>query len=186
MDPSPKRLCHDLKTERPDVGRPLPAILRLLPISLYLSGAAALGFSALFLWQFKLDLEARDSWRTSEAATRSEQSHLAAETEAINFYWFDIHGLVLAPEYKNVEVSMLFGGKYAHNTWWTDEPRQIKGINLLPITTASTYLGLDPRYVKRNLDALGPEMETYKTYGKLPPNPPPRDIWQDVFAKYGA
>ena len=84
MDPSPKRLCHDLKTERPDVGRPLPAILRLLPISLYLSGAAALGFSALFLWQFKLDLEARDSWRTSEAATRSEQSHLAAEAEAIN------------------------------------------------------------------------------------------------------
>ena len=84
MDPSPKRLCHDLKTERPDVGRPLPAILRLLPISLYLSGAAALGFSALFLWQFKLDLEARDSWRTSEAATRSEQTHLAAETEAIN------------------------------------------------------------------------------------------------------
>lgn len=84
MDQSPKRLCHDLKTERPDVGRPLPAILRLLPISLYLSGAAALGFSALFLWQFKLDLEARDSWRTSEAATRTEQSHLAAETEAIN------------------------------------------------------------------------------------------------------
>ncbi len=109
-----------------------------------------------------------------------------AETEAINFYWFDIHGLVLAPEYKNVEVSMLFGGKYAHNTWWTDEPRQIKGINLLPITTASTYLGLDPAYVKRNLDALVPEMETYRTYGKLPPNPPPRDIWQDVFAKYGA
>lgn len=109
-----------------------------------------------------------------------------AETEAIQFYWFDIHGLVLAPEYKNVEVSMLFGGKYAHNTWWTDEPRQIKGINLLPITTASTYLGLDPSYVKRNLAALGPEMEIYKQHGKLPPNPPPRDIWQDVFAKYGA
>lgn len=109
-----------------------------------------------------------------------------SETEAINFYWFDIHGLVLAPEYKNVEVSMLFGGKYAHNTWWTDEPRQIKGINLLPITTASTYLGLDPRYIKRNLAALIPEMETYKTYGKLPPNPPPRDIWQDIFAKYNA
>ncbi|MDP2094613.1 MAG: glycosyl hydrolase [Hydrogenophaga sp.] len=109
-----------------------------------------------------------------------------AETEAINFYWFDIHGLVFAPEYKNVEVSMLFGGKYAHNTWWTDEPRQIKGINLLPITTASTYLGVDPGYVKRNLDALGPEVETYRKYGKLPPNPPPRDIWQDVFAKYSA
>lgn len=110
----------------------------------------------------------------------------STEAEAINFYWFDIHGVVLAPEYKNVDVSMVFGGKYAHNTWWTDEPRQITGINLLPITTASTYLGLDPRFVKRNLDALVPETELYKTHGKLPPNPPPRDIWQDVFAKYRA
>ena len=109
-----------------------------------------------------------------------------AEIEAINHYWFDIYGHVFPPEYKNVEVSMVFGGKYAHNTWWTDEPRQIKGINLLPITTASLYLGLDPLYVKRNLDALKPEMETYDKFGKRPNNPPPRDIWHDIFAKYGA
>ena len=32
----------------------------------------------------------------------------------------------------------VFGGKYAYNTWWTQEPRQIFGINLLPITPAST------------------------------------------------
>lgn len=70
---------------------------------------------------------------------------LATEADAINHYWFDIQGLVFAPEYKNVEVSMLFGGKYAHNTWWTDEPRQIKGINLLPVTTASAYMGREPK-----------------------------------------
>jgi endoglucanase Acf2 len=108
------------------------------------------------------------------------------EIEAIHHYWFDAHGLVFPPEYKNVEVSQVFGGQYIHNTWWTDEPRQIKGINLLPITTASAYLGRDPAYVKRNLDALVPEMESYAKFGKKPPYPPPADIWQDIFAKYGA
>ena len=105
------------------------------------------------------------------------------EIEAINHYWFDIHRLVFPPEYKNVEVSMLFGGKYAHNTWWIDEPRQIKGINLLPITTASGYLGRDPAYVKRNLAALKPEMDIYASRGK---RADPPDIWQDIFAKYMA
>ena len=109
-----------------------------------------------------------------------------SEIEAINHYWFDIHGQVLAPEYKNVEVSMVFGGKYAHNTWWTDEPRQIHGINLLPIAPYSTYLGRDPAFVKRNMAALKVESAEYKARGKLPPNPPPADIWQDIFAKYMA
>ena len=109
---------------------------------------------------------------------------LSAETQAIDHYWFDLHRLVLPPEYKNVEVSMLFGGKIAHNTWWTDEPRQIHGINLLPIAPFSTYLGRDPAFIKRNLGALPAETAQYKARGKLPPNPPPADIWQDIFAKY--
>ena len=107
----------------------------------------------------------------------------ATEIEAINHYWFDLYGHVLPPEYRNVEVSMLFGGKYAHNTWWTDEPRQIKGINLLPLTTASTYLARDPKFVKRNLEALKGEMAIYADRMKRA-NPP--DIWQDIFAKYVA
>ena len=110
----------------------------------------------------------------------------ASEADAIHHYWFDIHRLVFPPEYKNVETSMVFGGKYAHNTWWTDEPRQIKGINLLPITTASTYLARDPQFIQRNLAALKPEMETYAKFGKKPPYPPPADVWQDIFAKYMA
>ena len=103
------------------------------------------------------------------------------EIEAINHYWFDIHGKVFPPEYKNAETSMVFGGKYAHNTWWTDEPRQIKGINLLPITSSSTYLARDPQFVKRSLATLKPEMETFAARGK---SINPADIWQDTFAKY--
>lgn len=108
----------------------------------------------------------------------------SSEIQAIQHYWFDIHGLVFPPEYKNPEASIVFGGQYQHNTWWTDEPRQITGINLLPITTAHLYLGMDPGYVRKNLDALATETETYEKHGKRPRNPPPRDIWQDIFAKY--
>jgi len=103
------------------------------------------------------------------------------EIQAAHHYWFDIHHQVFAPEYKNLEVSQLFGGMYAHNTWWIDDPRQIKGINLLPLTTASTYLARDPSFVQRNLDSLKPEIDIFTARGKSV-NPP--DIWQDIFAKY--
>lgn len=106
------------------------------------------------------------------------------EIEAINHYWFDIHRLVFAPEYKNAEVSLVFGGMYQHNTWWTDDPRQIKGINLLPVTTAHTYLGRDPAFVKRSLATLPAETAAWNRYAKKPDPPPPKDIWQDIFAKY--
>ena len=106
------------------------------------------------------------------------------EIDAVSHYWFDKHGLVFPPEYKNVEASWVFGGRYAHKTWWTDEPRQTKGINLLPVTTFSTYFGIDPAYVKRNVGTLKSDTETYNAIGKFPPNPPPKDVWQDVFAKY--
>lgn len=105
----------------------------------------------------------------------------ATEWQAIDHYWFDVHRLVLAPEYKNVDVAQLFGGKYIHNTWWTDDPRQITGINLLPITTASTAFAQHPDYIRRNLAALKDEQAIWAARGK---KVDPPDIWQDVFAKY--
>ena len=106
------------------------------------------------------------------------------EIEAINHYWFDIHGLVFAPEYKNAEVSLVFGGMYRHDTWWIGDPRQVEGINLLPVTTAHTYLGRDPAFVKRSLATLPAETELWNRIAKKPSPPPPKDIWQDIFAKY--
>lgn len=106
---------------------------------------------------------------------------LVTETEAVKHYWFDLHQLVFAPEYKNVDVSMLFGAKYAHNTWWIDDPRQITGINLLPMTTVSTYFASHPDYIRKNLAALKDEQKIWADRGK---KVDPADIWQDVFAKY--
>ena len=108
---------------------------------------------------------------------------LVTETEAVRHYWFDLHRIVFAPEYRNVDVSMVFGGKYAHNTWWIDEPRQITGINLLPITTVSTYFSSHPDYIRRNLAALKDEEQVWAARGK---RFDPPDIWQDIFAKYQA
>jgi endoglucanase Acf2 len=105
------------------------------------------------------------------------------EIEAIRHYWFDVHNIVFAPEYKNKEVSMLFGAAYKHNTWWTDEPRQIKGINLLPITTSSAYLGIDPAHTKRSLATLPEDTRIFESRGK---RADPLDMWQDLFAKYMA
>ena len=106
---------------------------------------------------------------------------LATETESVQHYWFDLYKQVFAPEYKNPDVSMVFGAKYAHNTWWIDDPRQITGINLLPMTTVSTYFARDPAYVKRNLAALKDEQAVWAARGK---KVDPPDIWQDIFAKY--
>jgi endoglucanase Acf2 len=107
----------------------------------------------------------------------------ATEWQAVQHYWFDVHGLVLAPEYKNVDVAQLFGGKYIHNTWWTDEPRQITGINLLPLTTSSMAFGQHPAYIQRNLSALKDEQVIWAARGK---KVDPPDMWQDIFAKYQA
>ncbi len=119
---------------------------------------------------------------TGNRALRDLGAYLyATEAQAIDHYWFDVHGLVFAPEYKNVDVAQLFGGKYIHNTWWTDDPRQITGINLLPITTASSYIARHPAYIRKNLAALKDEQAIWAARGK---KVDPPDIWQDVFAKY--
>jgi endoglucanase Acf2 len=109
---------------------------------------------------------------------------MTTEIQGIEHYWSDVHGIVHAPEYKNPDVSILFGGRYEHNTWWTDEPRQITGINLLPLNTATLYLGRHPKYVRENLDSLVVETKIYNDRDAKPKYPPPDDVWQDIFAKY--
>lgn len=107
-----------------------------------------------------------------------------SEIASINQYWFDLNRQVLDPEYGKPFASMVFGGKYAYNTWWTQEPRQILGINMLPITPASTYLGADPAYVRSLVEGLPAEVKAYRARGL--DDGTPRDVWQDVIASYAA
>jgi endoglucanase Acf2 len=105
-----------------------------------------------------------------------------SEIASIRQYWFDDQRQVLDPEYGKPFASMVFGGKYAYNTWWTQEPRQIFGINLLPITPASSYLANNPAYMRAVIEALPAEVKAYQRRGL--DDGTPADIWQDVIASY--
>lgn len=58
------------------------------------------------------------------------------------------------------------------------------GINALPFTPASTYLGADPGYVRSVYALLPAEEKHYHDHGNIPSNPPPDDIWQDALASW--
>ena len=78
----------------------------------------------------------------------------ATELAAINAYWFDLDHENFPPGYPQPTVGMVWGGKADYATWFSGKPEHIHGINWLPIHAGSLYLGLDPKYVRRNYEAL--------------------------------
>lgn len=131
------------------------------------SSEAINAWAALILW----------GEATGNKALRDTAVYLFThEVEAANYYWFDLHKLVFHKEYQNTVAGIVWGNKYVHNTWWTQDPREIHGINFIPITTASTYLARDPAYLLRNLQAMDQEFTKFiANEGKAP-----KDIWQDI------
>jgi endoglucanase Acf2 len=97
------------------------------------------------------------------------------ELAAIEEYWFDVGGTNFPPEYPASVVTMVWGGKGANGTWFSAKPVMVHGINWLPITPGSLYLGRYPEYVKKNYDALVAE-----TGG------PRWDAWADLVWMYRA
>jgi endoglucanase Acf2 len=76
------------------------------------------------------------------------------EMNAIDEYWFDVHGDNFPKDYPASVVTMVWGGKGANGTWFSNRPAVVHGINFLPIHGGSLYLGLFPDYAKKNYDAL--------------------------------
>lgn len=103
------------------------------------------------------------------------------EVSSVLNYWYDINQKVFDKSYGKPMASMVFGGGYAYSTWWTEEPRQIQGINLLPITPASIYLARLPR--QKVIDSLAFVEEARRKYDASGlSDGTPTDIWQDIFA----
>lgn len=107
------------------------------------------------------------------------------EIKALNNYWFDIYGDTRDSQYVNVDTSMIWGSKNVHTTWWTNDPIQVHGINWLPITGASLYLGTDPEYVKKNYDSVWREWDNWL---KIRPGDQNGDLklWHDIMCSYYA
>jgi endoglucanase Acf2 len=84
------------------------------------------------------------------------------EVESAKEYWFGTAGLLAAP-YQHRLASLVWGGKVDFGTWFSSNPNAIYGIQLLPITPASTYLGQLPGIsaYTSDLEAAGGRLDGY-------------------------
>ena len=78
----------------------------------------------------------------------------ANTTQAIQQYWFDVDDAVFPSGFNYDTVGMVWGNGAAYATWWTANPEEIHGINFVPITGGSLYLGQRPEYVTKNYNFL--------------------------------
>jgi len=96
----------------------------------------------------------------------------STERTAIEQYWFDIDQAVFPTSYKFEALGMVWGSKGVHSTWFGANPEFIHGINMLPFSGGSLYLGRHPEYVKTNYDEIIHELNGQPT------------IWQDIIWEY--
>jgi hypothetical protein len=73
----------------------------------------------------------------------------AVESAAINQYWFDVDEVVFPPEMTHPVAGIVWDSGADYATWWTANPEEIHGINVLPTTGGSLYLGQHPDDMNR-------------------------------------
>ncbi|MER6675026.1 glycosyl hydrolase [Streptomyces sp. NPDC000983] len=89
---------------------------------------------------------------------------LTTEAEAIAQYWFDADEQVFPSTFGHDTAGMVWGSGAAYATWWTANPEEIHGINVLPVTGGSLHLGGEKAAIRRNLAEMerengGPAVE---------------------------
>lgn len=99
---------------------------------------------------------------------------LTTEAESIRQYWFDADQEVYPEDYTHPIVGMVWGSGAAYSTWWTANPEEIHGINVLPVTGGSLHLAADPQAVERNLAHL------------VEQNGGPFEEWRDLLWQFQA
>ncbi|HEY2515176.1 MAG TPA: glycosyl hydrolase [Polyangiaceae bacterium] len=91
---------------------------------------------------------------------------------AIDAYWLDLDHDVFPAAYKHSVAGIVWGDGAVYDTWWDRNPVYVHGINALPFTGASLYLGRRPDAVRANYDRL------------LTENRGPVHQWRDVLWMY--
>lgn len=82
------------------------------------------------------------------------------EVAAIEDYYFDVHNEIFTDGYEDKDdfniqsVTRLFGGRYDHTAWWTENSIEVSTILMLPISGATMYLGKYPEKVKSLYDSI--------------------------------
>ena len=107
---------------------------------------------------------------TSGDQALADQAAWMQSTEADTAlkYWLNFN--VDDPLYAPLEYSYLplnFGGKRDFATWFSPDPEAGLAIQVLPVTPASTYLGVDRARVATNVDEALTADTFNRTYGDL-------------------
>ena len=91
----------------------------------------------------------------------------AHELLGVRSYWFG-ESNSFPVEYRHPIVSLVWGGKRDYATWFSADPMHIQGIQWLPITPASEYLGRLPGHKARMQDiGLAPASAAMHEWGDL-------------------
>jgi endoglucanase Acf2 len=99
------------------------------------------------------------------------------ERTAVEQYWFDVDGTNYPKDFPQVALGMVWGGKGAFGTWFSGDIDCIHGINWLPFTPASIYMGRHPDYAKRNFDRIAEKRKEGKDFN---------NGWGDLVVMFGA
>lgn len=112
---------------------------------------------------------------TGDAATRDLGAFLYETlVSAIDQYWLDVDHDVFPKGYAHPVAGIVWGDGAVYDTWWDRNPIYVHGINVLPVTGASLYLG-------RHADAIHADEEHL-----LAQNRGPIHQWRDVLWMYQA
>ena len=99
------------------------------------------------------------------------------ERTSVEEYWFDVSGTNFPADYPNEAVGMVWGGKGAFGTWFSGKIDAIHGINWLPFTPASMYMGRNRDYVKRSHDRVVEKRKKGNDYN---------NGWGDLLVMFGS
>ncbi len=82
---------------------------------------------------------------------------LVNQIAAAEQYWFNIDDENFPKDFKHRAAGMIWGAGAKYDTWFDRDPALIHGINYLPFTGASLYLGRHPKYVQGAFEEIQTE-----------------------------
>jgi hypothetical protein len=153
------------------------------------SSEAMNAWSAIYLWGMATNRTSYPNYANSDKNIKLGIWLYTNHYNSLRDYYFDvdsgdsqkeIYPLALLPTYGNHgSIGVLFGGRGWYYVHWNPSPerpiinaREIKGIQILPVTPAMMYLGYDKDYAQNNF------------YAKMLSEASGDYYWNDVWEKY--
>ncbi|HVU71150.1 MAG TPA: malectin domain-containing carbohydrate-binding protein [Ktedonobacteraceae bacterium] len=98
------------------------------------------------------------------------------ETQAVEQYWFNVDHDNFPSGYGFDYTAQVWGGQIWNGTYFSADPQEIRGINLIPLTSSSLYLADNTSYEQEFLNAMAQENGGSNTW----------TVWQDSLWEYQA